>query len=142
MAAPDPVTAPDPIEGLERSRELAVTAARAASAKKAQDTVVLEVWPVLGITDMFVIASGSNPRQVRTIVEEVESRVKATGGPPPIRIEGLDDAAWVLVDFGDFVVHVLLEEARSYYDLERLWADVERVEWAEEDGSAAGSAQA
>jgi ribosome-associated protein len=111
-------------------RAWAVTAARAADAKKSSDTVVLEVGPVLAITDAFVIASAPNVRQVRTIAEEVEVKVRAAGGPSPLRIEGLDDARWVLLDYGDFVVHVFLDEVRSYYDLERLWADAPRLDWS------------
>jgi ribosome-associated protein len=109
-------------------RQLCVVAARAAAAKKGENTVILAVEPLLKITDAFVISSGSNARQVRTIAEEVEEQVKADGGPAPLRIEGLDDARWVLMDYGDFVVHVFLDEVRTFYDLERLWADAER--WA------------
>ena len=83
-------------------------AARAAWAKGGEDTVILSVGTVLAITDAFVITSGSNPRQVRTITEEVEEQIKQAGGPAPLRIEGLDDARWVLMDYGDFVVHVML----------------------------------
>ena len=113
---------------------LAAVAARAASEKLGVETVVLEVGQVLAITDAFVITSGANSRQVRTIAEEVESKVKEAGGPAPLRIEGLDDARWVLLDYGDFVVHVFLDEARRYYDLERLWSDAPRVRWQEPDG--------
>jgi ribosome-associated protein len=116
--------------GPERIREWCITAARAASGKKGEDTVVLAVGPILLITDAFVITHGSNARQVRTVAEEVEDKVRAVGGPSPMRIEGLDDARWVLMDYGDFVVHVFLEEVRRFYDLERLWADAERWEWA------------
>lgn len=112
---------------------LAAVAARAASDKLGVDTVVLEVGQVLAITDAFVITSGANSRQVRTIAEEVEEAVKADGGPSPIRIEGLDDARWVLLDYGDFVVHVFLDEARRFYDLERLWSDAPRVAWNDGD---------
>jgi len=108
---------------------MAVVAARAADEKKGTDTLVLDVGRVLAITDAFVITSGTNPRQVRTIAEEVEAKVKEVGGPGPIRTEGLDDARWVLLDYGDFVVHVFLDEAREYYDLERLWSDATRVDW-------------
>src|SRR5581483_6890867 len=101
------------------------------------DTVVLEVCKVLAITDAFVITSGANSRQVRTIAEEVEDAVKAGDGPSPIRIEGLDDARWVLLDYGDFVVHVFLDEARRFYDLERLWSDAPRVRWQDGTGAAA-----
>jgi ribosome-associated protein len=107
-------------------RQMSVVAARAAAAKKGEDTVILAVEPLLKITDAFVITSGTNARQVRTIAEEVEEKVKAGGGPSPLRIEGLDDARWVLMDYGDFVVHVFLDEVRKFYDLERLWADAER----------------
>lgn len=111
-------------------REWALVAARAADAKQGIETVVLEVAPVLAITDYFVITSAGNDRLVRTIAEEIEVQVKAAGGPPPRRVEGLNDARWVLIDYGDFVVHVFLEEARSFYDLERLWRDVPKVAWA------------
>ncbi len=107
-------------------RQLSVVAARAAAAKKGEDTLILAVEPLLKITDAFVITSGTNARQVRTIAEEVEEKVKQDGGPSPLRIEGLDDARWVLMDYGDFVVHVFLDEVRKFYDLERLWADAER----------------
>ncbi|HLN06988.1 MAG TPA: ribosome silencing factor [Acidimicrobiales bacterium] len=115
------------------SLDYVLVAAGAASSKTVDPTVVLDVGDLLGITDHFVITSGSNARQVRTIAEEVELHVKARGGGSPRHIEGLDDARWVLLDYGEFVVHVFLEEARRYYDLERLWADAPRVEqphWA------------
>ena len=107
-------------------RQLCVVAARAAADKKGEGTVILAVEPLLKITDAFVITDGANARQVRTIAEEVEEQVKRDGGPSPLRIEGLDDARWVLMDYGDFVVHVFLDEVRRFYDLERLWADAER----------------
>jgi ribosome-associated protein len=119
-------------------RQLCVVAARAAAAKKGENTVILAVEPLLKITDAFVISSGTNARQVRTIAEEVEEQVKRDGGPAPLRIEGLDDARWVLMDYGDFVVHVFLDEVRTFYDLERLWADAER--WAYEEAGVGASA--
>lgn len=117
-------------------RRLAAVAARAAAAKVAQDTVVLEVGEVLAITDAFVVTSGANPRQVRTIAEEVEAKVSEAGGSKPLRVEGLDDARWVLLDYGDFVVHVFLDEVRRYYDIERLWSDAPRLDWEDEASSA------
>ena len=108
-----------------------LVAANAAAAKKGEDTVILSVGEVLSITDCFVVTSASNPRLVKTIVEEVEKQVKEAGGPSPIRIEGLSDAQWVLLDYGDFVVHVFLDEVRRYYELERLWGDVPRLDWDE-----------
>lgn len=107
----------------------AVTAARAADEKKAIDTVVLDVSTLLGITDSFVVTSAANDRQVRTIAEEVEKQIKEIGGPSPRRIEGLREASWVLIDYGDFVVHVFQQEQREFYDLERLWADAPKIEW-------------
>jgi ribosome-associated protein len=116
---------------LDAVREWASIAARAAAEKLGEDTVVLGVGQALAITDAFVITSGANARQVRTIAEDVELRVKQAGGPPPLRIEGMDDARWVLMDYGDFVVHVFLDEARRFYALERLWGDGEVWEWEE-----------
>lgn len=109
--------------------ELARVAARAAEEKTATDTVVLEVGEVLGIAEAFVITSAGNERLVRTIADEIEAQVKAAGGPGPLRTEGMSDARWVLLDYGDIVVHVFHEEARRYYDLERLWADAPRFAW-------------
>ncbi|MCU1496709.1 MAG: hypothetical protein JWM47_662 [Acidimicrobiales bacterium] len=107
----------------------AVEAAVAADAKGAADVVILEVGPVLAVCEHFVIASGTSTRQVRSIADEVELRIAEGGGGKPHRVEGLDDARWVLMDYGDLVVHVFLDETRTYYDLERLWSDVPRVAW-------------
>ena len=116
----------------DQVREWARTAARAASAKGGDDTVIIEVGAVLAITDAFVITSGRNTRQVKTIAEEVEARLKAEGGIGPLRVEGLGDSQWILLDYGDLVVHVFLDETREYYDLERLWSDAPRVAWEDE----------
>lgn len=120
-----------PRGGLDEVREWARTAARAAASKGGQDTVVLEVGQVLAITDAFVITSGRNTRQVATIAEEVEARLKAEAAISPLRTEGLSEAEWVLLDYGDFVVHAFLDDVRAYYELERLWSDAPRVEWEE-----------
>jgi len=123
------------VNSTRRTRDLqdvhtwAAVAARAAESKKATSTVVLEVGPILAITEAFVITSANNTRLVKTIADEVEEQVKLAGGPAPRRIEGLDDGRWVLIDFGDFVVHVFLDEVRDYYDLERLWSDAARLDW-------------
>ena len=109
-------------------RRVAVAAA-AASAKKGEDIVALDVGDIISITDAFVIASGTNPRQVRTIVDEVERAMKEHASAPPTSVEGLDDATWVLLDYGDVVVHIFLDETRSYYELERLWTDAPRIDW-------------
>jgi ribosome-associated protein len=109
--------------------EECMVAARAADAKSGEDTAILAMGELLGLTDAFVITSGRNARQVRTIVDEVERQVKDSGGCPPVRVEGLDDARWVLMDYGDFLVHVFLDEARQFYDLEHLWVDAPRIAW-------------
>ena len=116
----------------DQVRQWARTAARAASAKGGDDTVIIEVGEILAITDAFVISSGRNTRQVKTIAEEVEARLKADGGISPLRVEGLGDSHWVLLDYGDLVVHVFLDETRAYYDLERLWSDAPRLAWEDE----------
>ena len=113
------------------TRGWAVTAARAADDKQGDDVVVLDVGEVLALCGWFVIASAANERQVKAICDEVELQVHLAGGPKPKRIEGLHDRQWVLMDYGDVVVHVFLQDQREFYDLERLWADVPRIDWAE-----------
>ncbi|HLM95298.1 MAG TPA: ribosome silencing factor [Acidimicrobiales bacterium] len=107
--------------------EAALVAARAAADKLGQDTVVLAMGDLLGVTDAFVVTSGANTRQVRTIVEEVERQLKQSAGRSPRATEGLRDLTWVLMDYGDFLVHVFQDEARAYYDLERLWGNAPRL---------------
>lgn len=111
--------------------DAALEAARAADAKSGEGTVVLAMGDLLGVTDAFVITTGRNTRQVRTLVDEVERRVKERTGRSPLAVEGLRDLHWVLMDYGDFLVHVFLEETRRYYDLEHLWGDAPRVPWSE-----------
>ena len=103
---------------------LLLAAAQGAADLQSTDVVALDVGDVLGITDWFLVASASNTRQVRRVAEQVETAVKEAGGEGPLRIEGLEDATWILLDFGLFVVHVFHEETRSFYDIERLWSDV------------------
>jgi ribosome-associated protein len=111
------------------ARLLAVLAARAASDKKARDPKVLELGDLIGITDYFVVCSGSNDRQIRTIVEEIEKSAKEVTGIKPRAMEGLGDASWVLIDFGDVVVHVMSEESRAFYAIEKLWSDAQFIDW-------------
>jgi ribosome-associated protein len=103
--------------------------AAVASSKKALDTVVLDVGDIISITDAFVITSGANTRQVRTIVEEIERSLKERDDVKPRAVEGLDDASWVLLDYGDVVAHVFLADTRAYYELDRLWADAPTIDW-------------
>ena len=105
------------------------TAAESADAKLGHETVVLAMGELFGVVDAFVITSAPNTRHVRTLVEEIERRLKETHGVAPVRTEGLADATWVLMDYGDFIVHVFLQEMREYYDLEHLWSGAPRVPW-------------
>lgn len=116
------LTETDPV-----ARARAEVAAEAALAKKGTDVVILEVGEILGIIELFVVASASNVRQAKTIVDEVEKAVKESDGGKPRSVEGLADASWVLMDYGDVVVHVFLDETRAFYDLDRLWSDVPRT---------------
>ncbi len=104
-------------------RRLAREAASAALDKKAFDIVILDVSQQLVITDLFVVCSGRTDRQVKTIAQAVEDRLRDTRGLLPYRREGEREARWVLLDYVDLVVHVFHQEERGYYELERLWAD-------------------
>lgn len=107
--------------------ELVVEAAEAATSKKAQRIVILDVSELLVITDHFLICNGSNERQVRAIADEVEKRLLQHRGVKPFRREGQREGGWILLDYIDFVVHVFGAEERDYYDLERLWTDAPAV---------------
>jgi ribosome-associated protein len=104
-------------------------AAAAADDKKATDTVLLEVGKVLSITDVFVVTSGTNARQVRTIADEIDKKLREDAGISPLRTEGRRDLTWVLLDYGALVVHVFSDEMRRFYDIERLYRDVPTVRW-------------
>ncbi len=104
-------------------------AAGAADDKKASDTLIIDVGDVFSVSDYFVVTSAPNSRQVAAIVDSVEEEVKKVGGPSPVRVEGLEEREWVLMDYGAFVVHVFHQEQRDFYQLERLWSDRPRVEW-------------
>lgn len=93
---------------LDNLPQLLLAAAQGAADLQATDLVALDVGDVLGITDWFLVASSSNTRQVRRVAEEVEVAVKGAGGDGPLRIEGMEDARWILLDFGMFVVHVFM----------------------------------
>ncbi|MFY9913166.1 MAG: ribosome silencing factor [Nocardioidaceae bacterium] len=106
----------------ERAVELVVIAAEAASDKLAQNIIAFDVSDQLVITDAFVLCSAPNDRQVKSIVDEIEDRLRVVGAKP-IRREGERDGRWVLIDYGEIVVHVQHEEERAYYSLERIWRD-------------------
>jgi ribosome-associated protein len=103
-------------------------AVNAAEAKKAEEVAILEMDKASGaFTDYFVICSGSNPRQIQAISDEVEERL-AKSGVRPAHVEGYRQADWVLLDYTDFVVHVFSPKARNFYNLERLWKSAKRYE--------------
>lgn len=106
----------------DHALELIVTAARAGGEKKGEQIVAFDVSEQLAITDAFLIISASNERQVGAIVDAVEDALREAGAKP-IRREGQRDGRWVLLDYGDIVVHVQHEEERQFYALERLWRD-------------------
>jgi len=108
--------------------DVVLAAAKAADAKLGDEIVALDVSELLNVVDYFVIASGRNSRQVATLVEEIEAGTKQATGRGPTRIEGLKDATWVLMDYGDVVMHVFLDETRKYYDLEHLWSGAPSVD--------------
>jgi ribosome-associated protein len=109
--------------------DLAVLAARIADEKKATDIVVLDVGEVLAIAGYFVVASASNPRLARTVAESIEQAAKQRLDRSPVRTEGLREQQWILVDYGDVVVHVFVDELREFYEIERLYRDAGRVDW-------------
>lgn len=124
-----------------RALDLARAAAAAAQHKLAHDVVGLDVSEQLALTDVFVIASAPNERQVAAVVDAVEERLLELGAKP-VRREGQREGRWVLLDFGDIVVHVMHREEREFYDLERLWKDCPPVTLPDGppvDGGAPGS---
>jgi ribosome-associated protein len=119
-ATPQPAVA-------EQFDERVLAALHAAAEKKALEPVVLDLREIASFTDYFVIASGANERQVQAISDEVYETLKKAGHPAA-RVEGYKTAEWILLDYGDFVVHVFEQKARKFYDLERLWRESKRVE--------------
>ena len=100
-----------------------VTAVKAAEDKQAIDIRVLDLRPVTTISDVFIICHGRNLRQNQAIADEVQKRLKEVEGEVPLAIEGHANAEWILMDYGDFVVHIFSEKSRGYYDLDRLYRD-------------------
>ena len=116
----------------ERSVELGLAAAQAAADKLASDILLLDVSEQLVITDVFLLASAPNDRQVKAVVDEIQDRLRELGAKP-VRREGAQEARWVLLDFGDIVVHVQHEEERVFYALERLWKDCPVIPFVDRD---------
>ena len=113
----------------EESLAVALAAARAMDDKKAVEVMVLPVGEVLGITEYFVVGTAASPRQVGAVTDAVLAAVREQTGRGPLRSEGVREQQWVLVDYGDVVVHVFVEEARRFYEIERLYRDSVPVPW-------------
>lgn len=111
-------------------RALAILAARTADDKKGDDIVVLDVGDVLAVAGWFVVASASNARLVESLADDIERAAKADLATSPIRVEGHREKQWILIDYGDVVVHVFHKEMRDFYEIERLYGDVPRLDWA------------
>jgi len=114
------------------SKEIAITCAKIADEKKALDIVILDVDKISSITDYFVICSAINERQLHAIADEIDKQMKKIS-VNKFGMEGYREAKWVLIDYGDLIVHVFEKEIRNYYDLELLWGDAPKVTWQEAD---------
>jgi ribosome-associated protein len=115
---------PTPFAELDPELQLAI---HCAADKKAVGLVALDLRDIASFTEFFVIASGTNQRQVQAIADEINEQLKKQLSRRPVRVEGYNVAEWVLVDYGDFIVHIFDKDARDFYDLERLWRDAKRV---------------
>lgn len=113
-----------PFEELDETVKLAL---HSASEKKAVNTIALDLRQIADFTEFFIITGGTNSRQVQAIANEIEDQLKKQLKTRPIRLEGYQTAEWILMDYGDFVVHIFDKDARSFYDLERLWRDARKV---------------
>lgn len=102
-------------------------AAKAAEAKQAKDIKVLDLREITAFADFFVVLSGANARQIQAIADEIETQLKQQLGEYPNSVEGYQNAEWVLLDYGDYLIHIFTAKARQYYDLERLWRDGKTV---------------
>jgi ribosome-associated protein len=112
--------------------EKLMVAARAAAARKALDLVALDIRKIAAFAEFFLICSGTSSRQVQAIADEVTERLRAERGSRPLHVEGYEAGEWILMDYGDLIVHVFVEERRQFYQLERLWRDAERVQLPED----------
>jgi len=120
------VTASPSETKIEELDDRILTALQAASDKQALDIRILDLRGIATFTDYFLLSSGANERQVQAISDEVVDKLKKSG-TPAARVEGYRTAEWILIDYGDFIVHVFADKARKFYDLERLWREGKTV---------------
>jgi ribosome-associated protein len=125
LAIASPAAHPD--QGQNRSLERALAAARVADLNRGRDLVILDLRELTPVFDYFVIATGGSRRQLHAISEEIEDVLKKEFNDRRLGIEGYADSRWILLDFGDIVIHLFDDETRGYYDLERLWTGAKRV---------------
>lgn len=118
-----------PFSELDETVKLALTCA---SEKKAVKTTALDLREIASFTEFFIITGGTNQRQVQAISDEIEEQLKKQLSTKPVRIEGYNTAEWILMDYGDFIVHIFEQKAREFYDLERLWRDAKKVDLPED----------
>jgi ribosome-associated protein len=123
-------TNPDAAAADLNSLELAVFIDRVIDEKQGENTIVLPVGPVVGITEYFIVTSASNARLVRAITDSVLNNVREAVGKGPLRSEGTREQQWVLIDYGDVVVHIFIDEMRRFYEIERLYKDIVPTPWA------------
>jgi ribosome-associated protein len=116
---------PTPFAELDPQVQLAI---QCAADKKATDMIALDLRSIASFTEFFIIATAANQRQVQAIADEINEQLKKQLDMRPVRIEGYKSAEWVLLDYGDFIVHIFNREAREFYDLARLWRDARRVD--------------
>ena len=124
---------------IESSRRLAVDAARLAAATHCTDVVILDVRGLCPITDFLVIATGTSPRQMRSVAEEIIEMAQQRGDRA-LSTNGLEGGSWIVADFIDIVLHIFCPEARLYYDLDNLWGDARRVQWQDQAAAAISEA--
>ena len=117
-----------PFSELDEPVKLALASA---GEKKAVNITALDLREIASFTEFFIITSGTNQRQVQAISDEIEEQLKKQFSQKPTRIEGYPTAEWILMDYGDFIVHIFEQKAREFYDLERLWRDAKKVDLPE-----------
>jgi ribosome-associated protein len=120
--------ATDPAQRIEAARQFAVEAARLAANTRCQNVVLLDVRGLSPVTDFFILATGTSPRQMRTVCDEA-GELGDKMGYSPMGVAGYEGESWILVDFVDVVMHVFSGEARQFYDLDSLWGDAPRIDW-------------
>jgi ribosome-associated protein len=125
MSTNDTIRDDTPVE--EQDVEKLMLAAEAAATRKALQMTAIDIRKIASFAEFFLVCSGTSTRQVQAIADEVMDRLKKDRSSRPLHIEGYEAGTWILLDYGDLIVHVFTEEAREFYQLERLWRDADRV---------------